>query len=149
MAVNGFTYRSRASHLKRFSFGTKTRTAGGDTICLAQAAEVNPAVLATGFSLRHLLIAPRSLRRVRMPRKISGVDPALDEPQRNIFHSEVEALQVRAQRGSIADQTALAGPLFRGTSAIPFTLSVINGRAQRYLAQPKMRIRPTVRRGYL
>src|SRR5260370_1270240 len=94
------------------------------------------------------LIAPRSLRRVRMPRKISGVDPALDEPRRNIFHSEVEALQVRAQRGA-SQISALAGPLFRGTSAIAFTLSVISGRAQRYLAQPKMRIRPTVRRGYL
>src|SRR5712675_1978741 len=71
-----------------------------------------------------------------MPRKIPGVDPALDEPQRNIFHSEVEALQVRAQRGA-SQISALAGPLFRGTSAIPFTLSVISGRAQRYLAQPK------------
>ena len=87
-------------------------------------------MLATGFSLRHLLIAPRSLRRVRMPRKISGVDPALDEPQRNIFHSEVEALQVRAQRGA-SQISALAGPLFRGTSTIAFTLSVISGRAQR------------------
>jgi hypothetical protein len=65
MAVNGFTYRSRASHLKRFSFGTQTpnrrrRYYMPCSSCGGQSRRARDRLLAPPFVDRSAKLASRS-----------------------------------------------------------------------------------------